>query len=153
MKLGQLRRDDDCHWYLVPLDEVDDFDQMSAEMEGVEYMDKPNLFDEFNNRFGDYRVDGYADFDVLMPATESGNTPIEEALTAVQPLIESYRELAVQRERRAVELASENAKLQQDNELLTSLLKALGDEAVAEYRRLYEAGELTGPDNQSEVRG
>ena len=71
----------------------------------------------------------------------------------VQPLIESYRELAVQRERRAVELASENAKLQQDNELLTSLLKALGDEAVAEYRRLYEVGELTGPDNQSEVRG
>ena len=51
------------------------------------------------------------------------------------------------------ELEAENARLRQDNELLTSLLKALGDEAVAEYRRLYEAGELTGPDNQSEVRG
>ena len=52
-----------------------------------------------------------------------------------------------------MELETKNARLQQDNELLNSLLKALGDEAVAEYRRLYEAGELTGPDNQSEVRG
>ena len=64
---GVLRRDDDGHWYAVPLADVEAFDALMEKIEGVEYMTNPDAFDEFNNRFGACRIDSYTDVTVLLP--------------------------------------------------------------------------------------
>lgn len=66
-KAGELRRDDDGHWYAVPDVELEAFDELSEKIEGVEYMADPDNFDEFNSRYGVYRIDGYADLKVFLP--------------------------------------------------------------------------------------
>lgn len=64
---GVLRRDDDGHWYAVPLADVGAFDALMEKIDGVEYMDLPDAFDEFNNRFGACRIDSYSDVEIILP--------------------------------------------------------------------------------------
>lgn len=64
---GVLRRDDDSHWYAVPVGDVEAFDALMERIEGVDYMDLPDAFDEFNNRFGACRIDSYADVEIVLP--------------------------------------------------------------------------------------
>lgn len=66
-KRGVLRRDDDCHWYAVPLADVEAFDALMERIEGVDYMENPDAFDEFNNRFGACRIDSYSDAEIVLP--------------------------------------------------------------------------------------
>ena len=58
MNIGYLRRDDDCHWYLVPEDKIMDFDALLDRLPG-DYLDAPELFNKFEEEFGEYRIDGY----------------------------------------------------------------------------------------------
>ena len=63
MKLGRLRRDDSSHWYLVPEDQVEDFDQM---LDALDEYDAESCYD-FDIRFGGFRLaGGPEDLKVLM---------------------------------------------------------------------------------------
>lgn len=57
MSLGFLRNDDDGHWYLVPSLFIADFDESLEKMKGLEYLDDPSVFDQFEEFFGKYHID------------------------------------------------------------------------------------------------
>jgi len=46
-------QDDDGHWYLVPVDEIDEFDSFMED-----YDDERDYGTEQYNRYMDYRIDG-----------------------------------------------------------------------------------------------
>lgn len=60
LKFGYLRHDDSCHDYVIPEDEIKEFDALmdrfyEAPADEDEWYD---ICDEIDNRFGKYRVDG-----------------------------------------------------------------------------------------------
>lgn len=56
--IGYLRQDDDCHWYTVPYDKIEEFDNLMDKMyENARNGDYETEF-EFNDRFGKYTVGG-----------------------------------------------------------------------------------------------
>lgn len=63
---GKLRRDDDCHWYLVPESQLEAFDAAMEKIEGEEYLDAADDFDAFELEFGEFRIDGVEDLKVLI---------------------------------------------------------------------------------------
>ena len=61
MKIGKLRTDEDCHWYLIPDDKVKRFDKIMHEMEQLDHLvgeEYSDWEDEFINRFERYRLPG-----------------------------------------------------------------------------------------------
>lgn len=71
MKFGYLRQDDDCHWYLVPEDKVEDFDKMKTKIEECLMYTSAwdDLVCQFWSAYNDYRIDGYRNFKVVMEET------------------------------------------------------------------------------------
>lgn len=70
-----LRQDDDCHWYMIPASEAADFDIASEKLEGKEYMDCPDDFDDFMVVWDNFRTGGAPD---LVPDyySENGLKPV-----------------------------------------------------------------------------
>ncbi len=67
MKFGYIRQDEDSHNYLVPENEVQDFDRLTKEMENHEDTDEwYDKVDEFNEKFAEYRINGIESLKVLM---------------------------------------------------------------------------------------
>jgi len=60
MKIGKLRTDEDCHWYLIPDYKVTRFDKVMHEMEQLDQTSEEyyDWEDEFINRFERYRLSG-----------------------------------------------------------------------------------------------
>ena len=69
MKFGYIRRDADGHNYLVPEEEIKDFDALDKEIELVDYhaLEWHELVNDFNRKFWQYACDGLGDFKVVMP--------------------------------------------------------------------------------------
>lgn len=70
MKLGKLRRDESCHWYLIPWDKIEAFDKLSIDMEEVGHMEAAydDLEDEFIEKFEEYMLGGgVGHLDVIIP--------------------------------------------------------------------------------------
>lgn len=53
MKIGFLRQDDDCHWYLIPTELLQEFDNL-FNLINID----DNLCDDFNDKFDKYRLSG-----------------------------------------------------------------------------------------------
>ena len=68
--LARLRRDESCHWYLVPVGMVEDFDRLQAAMEGMDPMNAGTSPEcgEFCEKFDQFRIDGYQDVVCLLPS-------------------------------------------------------------------------------------
>ena len=71
MKFGYFRRDDDAHNYLVPEEVVKDFDDAMEYMyelsaDSTKYMEFLDACNDFNEKFGKYRIDGISDYKVVM---------------------------------------------------------------------------------------
>jgi len=65
MKIGYLRNDDDCHWYLIPEEDVESFDALMKESYQVSsdsdrFYEICELIDQFP------RVDGYGSLKVII---------------------------------------------------------------------------------------
>lgn len=58
------RQDDDSHWYWIPNRLLCEFDNELAEITGIDYMDNPDAFDAFIEKYDKYRTGGDPD---LMP--------------------------------------------------------------------------------------
>lgn len=54
-------QDSDGHWYWIPLEEVDKFEQDSRDLDGMDYMDCPDKFDDFSDNYEKYRTGGDPD--------------------------------------------------------------------------------------------
>lgn len=50
-KIEKLQ-DGDGHWYWIPISEVDRFIIELRELDGIDYMDNPDKFDAFTERYG-----------------------------------------------------------------------------------------------------
>jgi hypothetical protein len=60
MKTGYLRQDESCHWYLVPKEYIERFDEVNTKLNNSkrfssEYED---LCELFNDCFSEHRLDG-----------------------------------------------------------------------------------------------
>ena len=53
-----LRQDDDGHWYKIPNDLLDKFDDNLSKIIGKDYLDAADDFDSFTNEFDKYRTFG-----------------------------------------------------------------------------------------------
>lgn len=51
-------RDNDGHWYWIPNDELDSFKKELEEITGIDYMDNPDKFDIFIEKYDKYRTLG-----------------------------------------------------------------------------------------------
>ena len=51
MNLGNLRRDESCHWYLIPIDKVAEHDDLAAKIDKA-----GEGSDEWYDLIGDYEV-------------------------------------------------------------------------------------------------
>ena len=72
MKFGYLRQDPDCHWYVVPEDQIEEFDLLLEKIEGKEYLEAEDDFAEFDQKFGELRRDGgVSSYKVLMELPET----------------------------------------------------------------------------------
>lgn len=49
-------QDDDCHWYVVPEEEVDEFNRLQEIIQGNRY--KPEVEAEFEDKFSGYMTGG-----------------------------------------------------------------------------------------------
>ena len=58
IRLGYLRQDDDCHWYCVPEDQVEEFDNLLNKCFGKDYDDCYKDYDLFNEKFAHLMLDG-----------------------------------------------------------------------------------------------
>lgn len=70
MKKGKLRRDDSAHWYLIPGEKVEAFDELSEKMANTNEMsDKyQDLCDEFDVLYGEHALGGGPyELDVIIP--------------------------------------------------------------------------------------
>lgn len=56
--LVKVMQDNDSHYYWIPEELVMEFDQLNDSISGIEYMDNPDLFDEFAEKFEQYRTLG-----------------------------------------------------------------------------------------------
>lgn len=56
MKTGYLRCDDDGHWFLVPKEQLAEFDKQ-LRLVYADY-EPADVVSDFNDRFGEYRVHG-----------------------------------------------------------------------------------------------
>ena len=54
-------QDDDSHWYWIPNDIVQKFESDLSAITGKDYMDCPDLFDDFTENYGHYRTGGDPD--------------------------------------------------------------------------------------------
>ena len=57
MEITKLQ-DDDCHWYWIPNNMVGEFLELLDKIAGLDYMDAPDDFDRFSDRFEIYRTLG-----------------------------------------------------------------------------------------------
>lgn len=55
---GYLREDNDCHKYIIPEGLIEDFSILNSKLDGVDWMDGIDDYEEFEKRFGEYRVEG-----------------------------------------------------------------------------------------------
>jgi len=70
LKFGYLRKDDDCHDYVVPEEEVEAFDELIEKIESTKWMsDEWNkLINEFNDKYWRYNLGGSTRYlKVVMP--------------------------------------------------------------------------------------
>ncbi len=69
MKTGYLRQDESCHWYAVPKNAIEAFDDLSNKInEEKEYSDRWNiLIDLFNDQYSDHRISNYQEIEVILP--------------------------------------------------------------------------------------
>ena len=54
-------KDDDGHWYWIPNQLVEKFNEDLEEITGIEYMDNPEKIDEFIDKYSHYRTCGDSD--------------------------------------------------------------------------------------------
>jgi hypothetical protein len=54
-------QDTDGHWYWIPLDMVNDFEDTVNFLSGKYYIDFPDEFDEFEKKYEKYRTYGSPD--------------------------------------------------------------------------------------------
>jgi hypothetical protein len=54
-------QDSDGHWYWIPLSLVDEFENEEEILSGVDYMDNPDAFDDFIDKYEVYRTYGSPD--------------------------------------------------------------------------------------------
>jgi len=68
MKTGYLRQDESGHWYLVPTEEIVEFDAIVVDIiEARPHSDEwYDLIDEFSENFSQYRTDGYGNKEVII---------------------------------------------------------------------------------------
>lgn len=60
IKVKRLK-DFECDWYWIPEDKIEKFNQDSETLEGMEYMDNPELFESFSADYGHYATGGAPD--------------------------------------------------------------------------------------------
>jgi hypothetical protein len=60
VKYSRLQ-DNDCDWYWIPNEKVREFCSDKSELEGKEYMDCPNDFDEFQRKYELFATGGDPD--------------------------------------------------------------------------------------------
>lgn len=73
MKIGKLRQDNDCHWFLIPDDKVADFDELLEKYSNAELFssERDDLEDELINDFEQYMLGGgIHNLDVIMKSDE-----------------------------------------------------------------------------------
>lgn len=59
-RTGFLRQDESCHWYIVPADEIEDFDRLNK-LVSEDFKDTDEwyeLLDEFNEKYSQYMTSG-----------------------------------------------------------------------------------------------
>lgn len=56
-------QDGDCHWYWIPNRLLSEFKNELAEIEGIDYMDNPDAFDDFSEKYDKYRTGGDPDLE------------------------------------------------------------------------------------------
>lgn len=69
MKFGYFRSDDDGHEYLIPEKLITEHDQLVYNIEHTEEwsMEWYDLLDEYETKYGKYRVEGIKDYRIVMP--------------------------------------------------------------------------------------
>lgn len=70
MKIGKLRQDDSCHWFLVPDERIEEFDRALMTLESTLQMSDryDDLAMNFDERFSQYMVGGgIGHLDVIIP--------------------------------------------------------------------------------------
>lgn len=55
---GFFEQDEDSHWYFIPNKLLPEFERLKSLTEGKDYMDDADTFDEFENKFSEYRTGG-----------------------------------------------------------------------------------------------
>lgn len=65
MLYGQLRRDEDCHWFLIPESVLDEFDELFSEIEYAETDEELNHLYGMVSKFWQYRIND--PFDLRIP--------------------------------------------------------------------------------------
>lgn len=58
MRVGFFEQDEDSHWYFIPSELLPEFKRLKGLMEGKDYMDAPNVFNDFSGKFGRYMSGG-----------------------------------------------------------------------------------------------
>ncbi len=56
-------QDGDCHWYWIPKTEKQEFDDIEEKTSGIDYMENPDLFEEFISKFEKYATGGSPDLE------------------------------------------------------------------------------------------
>ena len=72
-RVGLLRNDDDGHNYLIPKRKAARFDQLMKEAAGPFHDDGDELENincRIDSEFGDFRVDGIEEFDIIIPSED-----------------------------------------------------------------------------------
>lgn len=54
-------QDDDCHWYWIPNEQIEDFKTDLSGIAGKDYMESPDAFDTFSQKYEKYRTGGSPD--------------------------------------------------------------------------------------------
>jgi hypoxanthine phosphoribosyltransferase len=80
MKIGYLRQDESCHWYVIPKNAIEAFDDLSNKInEEKEYTDRWNtLIDLFTELYLDYMISNYQGIEVIIPEIENNRNETSE---------------------------------------------------------------------------
>lgn len=58
LKRVYVTQDDDCHWYVIPYDLKDEFNNRLGAISKLAFLDGEELTEEFEKRFGQYATGG-----------------------------------------------------------------------------------------------
>lgn len=67
---GELRSDEDGHWFAVPDSKLEEFDDRMEAIEGKDYMECPEQVDDFIDFSGEFSIDRPCDVKVVISRDE-----------------------------------------------------------------------------------